>query len=329
MTKTWEVPLSIAPMMQRTDRDFRYLMRLISRHTLLWTEMITAKAILHGDHEHLLGYDDAEHPLVLQLGGDDPAEMAEASRIAQAWGYDEVNINVGCPSNRVQNGHFGACLMLDPERVRRCVEAMAQAVDIPVTVKHRIGVDEHDRYEHMLGFVDGVAEAGACMRFTVHARKAWLQGLSPKENRNVPPLRYEEVWRLKRERPEVVVEINGGITTMEEAAEHLDHVDAVMIGRGAYDDPYSFADADAAIFGDADATAPTRHDIARAMLPYIERRLGADGGCKLHHITRHMINLFHGRPGAKNWRRYLSEHHHVDGAGPEVVERALEQVPHD
>lgn len=325
---TWEVPLSIAPMMQRTDRHYRMLMRTISKRTLLWTEMITARALLHGPTARLLDYDAAEHPLVLQVGGDEPEEMAEAARLAHEWGYDEININVGCPSSRVQNGNFGACLMREPERVGRCVAAMAEAADIPVTVKHRIGVDEHDRYEDMIWFVDTVAQMGPCRRFTVHARKAWLEGLSPKENRNVPPLRPEEIWRLKRERPELVIELNGGITTLEQVERHLEHVDAVMIGRGAYDDPYMFAQADARIFGEP-APAPTRHEAARAMLPYIEAQLTEDEGCRLHHITRHMINLFHARPGARSWRRHLSEHHHRDEAGPEVVEAALELVPED
>lgn len=325
-TPTWEIPLSVAPMMKRTDRHQRYFMRCITKRTLLWSEMITARAILHGDRPHLLDFDAAEHPLVLQLGGDDPAEMAEAARIAQAWGYDEVNINVGCPSDRVKSGNFGACLMLDPPRVARCVEAMAAAVDIPVTVKHRIGVDERDRYEDMLDFVDTIAAAGGCMRFTVHARKAWLQGLSPKENRNVPPLRYDEVWRLKRERPDLVVEINGGVKTMDEVLEHLEHVDAVMIGRGAYDRPYSFAEADRRVFG-GEAAPPTREEVVAALLPYIEERLSADPTCRLHHITRHVTNLYAGQPGARTWRRYLSEHHHRQGAGPEVLEQALAQMP--
>ncbi|CAN0452684.1 unnamed protein product, partial [Laminaria digitata] len=270
----------------------------------------------------------SEHPLVLQTGGDDPDEMAAVARIAEEWGYDEININVGCPSDRVQNGNFGACLMLEPDVVARCVEAMVREVDIPVTVKHRIGVDDHDRYEDMLNFVDTIAGVGGCMRFSVHARKAWLQGLSPKENRNIPPLRYEEVYRLKRERPDLIVEINGGIKTMDEVAEHLEHVDAVMIGRAAYDRPYTFAEADRRFYGD-DHPIPSPFDVARQMLPYIEARLSSDPRCKLHHITRHMVNLFAGRPRARAWRRYVSERHHLDGAGPEVIEEGLTLMPEE
>ena len=320
---TWEIPLSVAPMMQRTDRHYRYMLRIISRHTLLWTEMVTARAMIHGDRSKLLDFDEREHPLVLQVGGDDPGELATAAELAQQWGYDEININVGCPSDRVQNGNFGACLMLRPERVRECVEEMTRACTLPVTVKHRIGVDEVDAYEDMLRFVDTVVEAGGCMRFTVHARKAWLNGLSPKDNRNIPPLRYPEVWRLKRERPDCVVEINGGIKTLGQAQEHLQHVDAVMIGRAAYDNPYLFAQADARIFGDEESAPLTRHEIVRAIMPYVEERLSQDPNCKLHHISRHLINLFAGCPQARQWRRHVSERHHLPGAGPQVLEDAL------
>lgn len=317
-------PLSIAPMMRRTDRHFRYLMRLFSQEVLLYTEMVTTGAVLNGDREHILGYDEIEHPISVQLGGDDPEEMAESARIAQDWGYDEVNINIGCPSNRVQEGNFGVCLMGQPERVARCVEAMQAAVDIPVTVKHRIGFDDRDRYEDMLDFVTTVADAG-CQRFTVHARKAWLDGLSPKENRNVPPLRYEDVYRLKREYPKLFIEINGGIESIDEVREHLEFVDAVMIGRAAYDKPFIFAEADQLIYG-ADTPTPTRHEVIREMLPYIEAWCSREGG-KLTHISKHLLNVFAYRRGAKAWRRYLTEEGHVDGAGPEVVEQALEQVP--
>jgi tRNA-dihydrouridine synthase A len=322
--ETWKAPLSVAPMMQRTDRHYRRFMRCITTDTLLWSEMVTAKAILHGDHERLLAFDAAEHPLVLQLGGDDPAEMAEAARIGEGFGYDEININVGCPSSRVREGAFGACLMRRPERVGELVDAMTKAVGVPVTVKHRIGVDELDRYEDMLDFVRVVRDAGACARFTVHARKAWLQGLSPKENRNIPPLRYDEVWRLKQELPELVVEINGGIKSMDAVAEHLEHVDAVMIGRAAYDDPYMFVEADARFYG-ADRPQPTRADVVEAMIPYVERMV-RDEGVKLHYITRHMTNLFAGVKGARVWRRYLSERHHLPGAGAEVLTEGLRLI---
>lgn len=321
---TWEIPVSVAPMMQRTDRDFRYMMRLITRHTLLWSEMITAKAVIHGDAERLLAFSPEEGPLVLQLGGDDPEEMARAAQIAAPFGYHEVNINVGCPSSRVGNGGFGACLMARPERVAECVVAMREAVDLPITVKHRIGIDEIDRYEDMLRFVDVVAEAGACARFTVHARKAWLQGLSPHENRTIPPLRYEEVYRLKRERPELIIEINGGITSLEAMQAHLEQVDAVMLGRAAYDEPYLFAAVDGAIFGD-DAPPRTRHEVVEAMVPYVRRRM--DEGVALHWITRHMMGLFAGQRGAKRWRRVLGGEHHLETADERLLIKALEQMP--
>ena len=316
--------VSVAPMMKCTDRHFRRLMRLISEHTLLYTEMVTCGAVIHGDRERLLGFDEAEHPIALQLGGDDPEQMAECARIGEGWGYDEVNINVGCPSERVQSGNFGACLMAEPERVAACVEAMRRAVKIPVTVKHRIGIDEIDRYEDMERFVGIVREAGAD-RFTVHARKAWLKGLSPKENRNVPPLRHEEVWRLKEVFPELIVETNGGIGSLEEVAHHLEHVDAVMIGRWAYDDPYGFAGVDARFFGDEARRVPGRHEVARAMIEHTERWLQAGGS--LAHVTRHMLQLFRGQPGARSWRRHLTEEGCRAGAGPEVIEEALALVP--
>lgn len=318
-------PISVAPMMQRTDRHFRFLMRAISRYTLLWTEMVTARAILNGDQDHLLGYDHAEHPLVLQTGGDDPEELAQVAAIAQARGYDEINLNVGCPSERVKSGNFGACLMLDPERVAACIDAMTQTSTIPVTVKHRIGVDDHDTFEHMLHFVEIVAKTRACQRFTVHARKAWLKGLSPKENRNIPPLRYEEVHRLKAMHPELIIEINGGIKTIDDAVAQLAHVDAVMIGRAAYDTPFMFHDVDQRLYH---ATEPpvTREQVVAKLLPYIEERLTHDPFCKLHHITRHVTSLYAGQRGAKLWRRYISENHVTPGAGPEVLEEALRLV---
>ncbi len=241
--------VSVAPMMDRTDRHFRYFMRQITRRTLLYTEMVTMNAILHGDRESLLGYSEEEHPIALQLGGDDPGKLAECAKIAEDWGYDEVNLNVGCPSDRVQKGRFGACLMAYPDVVARSVEAMREACGLAVTVKHRIGVDDLDQYEDMKRFVETVARAG-CDRFSVHARKAWLQGLSPKENREVPPLRYEDVYRLKDEFRDLKIEINGGIKTLAETKTHLERVDAVMIGRAAYDNPYVFAEVDREIFGD-------------------------------------------------------------------------------
>lgn len=315
-------------MMDRTDRHFRAFFRRITRHTLLYTEMVHTGAILHGDRERHLGFDPEERPLALQLGGDDPSALAECARIAERWGYDEVNLNVGCPSDRVRQGSFGVCLMGRPERVAAAVAAMRRAVSIPVTVKHRIGFDDLDRYEDMLRFVDGVAEAG-CDRFTVHARKAWLQGLNPKENRNVPPLRYEDVYRLKEERPELEVEINGGIRSLEEVEEHLERVDGVMVGRAAYDDPFAFARADREIFGDASAPIPSRRRVIEELAPYVERRLAA--GERLHRVTRHMLGLVSGRPGARAWRRHLTEAarsaNGADGAGAELLLDAAARVP--
>lgn len=316
-------PLSIAPMMDRTDRHFRYFMRQITKRTLLYTEMVTSAAILHGDRLHLLGFTPDEKPLVLQVGGDDPVELATCARIAEDMGYDEINLNVGCPSDRVQNGNFGACLMAQPQRVADCVAAMMAATSLPVSVKHRIGIDECDRYEDMVHFVDTVAQPG-CRRFTVHARKAWLQGLSPKENRTVPPLRYDDVHRLKQDFPHLFIEINGGFSTLEQVNEQVQVVDAVMIGRAAYDNPYLFAAADQVVFGDR-TPIPTRHEVATAMLPYIDHWTGQ--GLKLNKITRHMLQLFTGQPGSRHWKRHLTEQSCKPGAGVEVVKEALAMIP--
>ncbi len=315
--------LSIAPMMDRTDRHFRYFMRQITRRTLLYTEMVTSAAIIHGRTEHLLGFSPEEKPLVLQVGGDNPKELIECARIAENMGYDEINLNVGCPSSRVQDGNFGACLMAQPEKVANCVKAMIDAVTIPVTVKHRIGIDNLDSYENMANFVRIVSEAG-CRHFSVHARKAWLQGLSPKENRTVPPLRYHDVHRLKAEFPDLFIEINGGLINLEQAQQQLQFVDAVMIGRAAYDNPYLFATADSEIYGEKE-TPPTRHQVAEAMLPYIDFWVGK--GLKLNKITRHILQLFAGQPGSRVWKQYLTDNSHKLGAGAEVVQDALEKVP--
>lgn len=316
-------PLSIAPMMDRTDRHFRYFLRQITRRTLLYTEMITTPAILHGDRNKLLGFSPEESPISLQIGGDNPAETAECARIAEGMGYDEINLNVGCPSSRVQNGNFGACLMAQPETVARVVEAMQKAVQIPVTVKHRIGIDNQDSYEHMANFVRIVSEAG-CQRFTVHARKAWLQGLSPKENRDIPPLRYEDVYRLKQDFPHLFIEINGGILTQEQIQTHLQSVDAVMIGRAAYDNPYLFATVDRDIYGE-ETLPPTRADVVQAMLPYVDEWVGK--GLKLHAISRHMLQLFTGQPGTKAWKRHISENASRPNADSNVILEALAKVP--
>jgi tRNA-dihydrouridine synthase A len=317
-------PLSVAPMMDRTDRHFRYLMRQITRKTLLYTEMVTIPAILNGDRAKLLGFSPEEHPLALQIGGDNPEEAAECARIAADFGYDEINLNVGCPSDRVKSGNFGACLMAQPEIVANVVEAMQKAVEIPVTVKHRIGIDERDRYEDMTEFIRVVSQAG-CRRFTVHARKAWLQGLSPKENRNVPPLRYEDIYRLKQDFPHLFIEINGGIKTLSQIQEHLHHVDAVMIGRAAYDNPDLFATVDQEIYGEQ-SSPPTMREVVQGMLPYIDYWVSR--GVKLNCLTRHLLHLFNGQPGAKAWRRYLTEKGCSVEAGVEVVEQALELVQH-
>jgi tRNA-dihydrouridine synthase A len=315
-------PLSVAPMMDRTDRHCRYFLRQISKRTLLYTEMVTSMAILHGDQDKLLGFDRAEHPISLQVGGDNPQDLAKCAQIAEDFGYDEINLNVGCPSSRVQNGNFGACLMLQPERVAACIAAMGNATKLPVTVKHRIGVDEVDSYEDLVKFVSIVAEAG-CSRFSVHARKAWLQGLSPKENREVPPLRYDLVHQLKRDFPQLSIEINGGFTTLEQAKTQLQSIDAVMIGRAIYDNPYLLASADNEIYGD-DTPPPSRHQIVAAMLPYID--VWISKGWRLNSITRHMLQLFHGQPGSRIWRRFITEQSVLPGAGVEVIEQALEGI---
>ncbi len=315
-------PLSIAPMMDRTDRHYRYFMRQISRRTLLYTEMITTQAIIHGDRHKLLDFSPEEKPLVLQLGGDDPTQLAECAKIGANWGYDALNLNIGCPSPRVQNGNFGACLMTQPELVAAGVEAMQKAVDIPVTVKHRIGVDDCDRYKDMVNFVHIVSEAG-CTNFSIHARKAWLQGLSPKENRHVPPLRYEDVYRLKQDFPHLFIEINGGITNIEQATTHLQFVDAAMIGRAAYDRPYIFATVDRDIYGE-DTTPLTRQQIVKAMIPYIDYWIGKK--TRLNSISRHMLQLFAEQPGTKAWKRYISQHACLPGADSLTINAALAEV---
>lgn len=316
------LPLSIAPMMDRTDRHYRYFMRQISRRTLLYTEMITSQAIIHGDRHKLLDFSLEEKPLVLQIGGDNPAQLAECAKIGEAWGYDAINLNVGCPSPRVQSGNFGACLMTQPELVAKAVAQMQQAVQIPVTVKHRIGVDECDRYEDMVNFVRIVSEAG-CTNFSVHARKAWLQGLSPKENRDVPPLRYQDVYRLKQDFPQLFIEINGGIKTLAQTKTHLKSVDAVMIGRAAYDRPYTLATVDRDIFNEA-VTPPTRREIVEAMLPYID--YWVNKGTRLNSISRHMLQLFAEQPGTKAWKRYITENACLPGADSLVISNALAKV---
>ena len=316
--------LSVAPMMARTDRHCRYFLRQITRRTLLYSEMIHAEAVLRGDRTRLLGFDAAEHPVGLQLGGAEPDALARAAEISQAFGYDEINLNIGCPSPRVQKGRFGAALMETPDLVANCALAMIGAVDVPVTVKCRIGIDGRGAYEDLKRFVETVAAAGVTS-FAVHARIAVLEGLSPAENREIPPLRYDAVYRLKQELPALEVVINGGIASLDEADAHLGLVDGAMIGRAAYADPAMLRDADRRIFGAPPSALRSRHAIARAMLPYV-RRVCADG-VPLHHVTRHMLGLFAGRPGGRAWRRALDGGCHRPGAGAEVIEEALALVP--
>ncbi len=314
--------LCVAPMMDWTDRHCRAFHRVLAPHARLYTEMVHANAVLHGDRARLLGFDPVERPLALQLGGSEPAVLAAAARIAEGLGYDEVNLNVGCPSDRVQSGRFGACLMREPALVAECMAAMRAAVAIAVTVKCRLGVDEQEDYASLRDFVDQVAAAGVDT-FAVHARKAWLSGLSPKENREVPPLRYEQVYRLKSERPDLRIVINGGIESLAAAQAHLDHVDGVMIGRAAYHQPYRLHQFDLALFDGGRQPRP-RAALLRELRPYVEARLSA--GVALKHITRHVLGLFHGEPGGRAFRQILSEGAHRPGAGWSLVERALAAV---
>jgi tRNA-dihydrouridine synthase A len=315
--------LSVAPMMDWTDRHCRYLHRLLSTQTLLYTEMVTAPALVRGGALHLLDYSPEEHPVALQLGGSEPQELAEAARLGTAAGYDEINLNCGCPSDRVQSGAFGAVLMKTPDLVADCVAAMSEAVDVEVTVKCRIGVDDQQPEEVLPDFLEKIRAAG-CQRVTIHARKAWLQGLSPKENRDIPPLDYDLVHRMKAEFPDLHISINGGIASLEAAKEHLDGgLDGVMIGRAAYHQPTDIlAEADPVIFGAGAARDAV--EVVHQMLPYIERHLSE--GARLHQITRHMLGLFAGRPGARAWRRILSEGANRAGAGTDLVLEALEPV---
>ena len=311
---------SVAPMMDWTDRHCRYFHRLLAPHALLYTEMVTAPAVIHGDRDRLLGFDPAERPLALQLGGSDPDELAQAARIGAELGYGEINLNVGCPSDRVQSGRFGACLMREPALVRDCVAAMREAAapfGVPVTVKCRIGVDDQDEYAGLAAFVEEV-QASGCDTFIVHARKAWLQGLSPKENREVPPLNYARVYRLKQEHPRLEVVINGGISTVDEVRSHLEHVDGAMLGRTAYHEPYRLAEIEHALHGTA---LPDRDEVLQRLRPYVEAHLAR--GDRLQHITRHVLGLYQGLPGARAFRRTLSEQAHRADAGWAVVERAM------
>ena len=308
--------------MDWTDRHCRYFLRLISRHVRLYTEMLSTAALINGAREQLLKFDELEHPLAIQLGGSDPQDLAKCAIWAEQRGYDEVNLNVGCPSDRVQSGRFGACLMLEPERVADCVSAMRQAVSVPVSVKTRIGVDTRDSYDELVHLVALLQDVGL-ERLIVHARKAWLQGLSPKQNREVPPLRYDWVYRVKRDFPLLNVHINGGVNTLDEAGLHLDRVDGVMIGRAAYHNPYMLADIDHRFSGET-LPSPSRHKVVERLLPYIESELSS--GTRLQQISRHILGLFQGRPGARAWRRVLSERAHRNGAGIEVLRDAMAYV---
>ena len=295
---------------------------MLTKRAVLYTEMVTSAAIIHGDRDHLLGFDGCAAPVALQLGGSDPCELADAARIGASYGYDEFNLNVGCPSDRVQSGRFGACLMADPALVANCIAALQDAVPQPVTVKCRIGIDDQDEDADLTNFVETVAATG-CSTFIVHARKAWLEGLSPAQNRNIPPLNYERVYRLKAARPDLTIIINGGIASLDDCAGHLAHVDGVMLGRAAYQMPWILSDVDQRFFG-KDTSLDNRIDAVRRFYPYIEGELAR--GVFLSRMTRHMLGLFHAQPGGRLWRRHLSENTHKPGAGIEVIEAALDQV---
>ena len=312
----------VAPMMEWTDRHCRAFHRTLTRRAMLYTEMVTAAAVIHGDRERLIGFDASEAPLALQLGGSEPEALARAAALGEAFGYDEINLNCGCPSDRVQSGRFGACLMAEPELVARCFAAMRSAVSVPVTVKCRIAIDDQDEESALDRFVGEVAGAG-CRTFIVHARKAWLQGLSPKQNRDVPPLNHGRVHRLKADRPELEIIINGGIGTLDEVESHLGRVDGVMLGRAAYHEPWLLADVDRRVFG-APNPVESRKDALEAWLPYVEAQLGR--GVPLAAMTRHVLGMFNGLPGARAFRRHLSENAHRASAGAEVLARAAGHV---
>lgn len=316
ITDRIRAPLSVAPMLDWTDNACRHFHRLVAPGAVLYTEMVHANAILHGPRERLLAKDATQHPVALQLGGSDPATLAAAARIGAESGFDEINLNCGCPSDRVQSGQFGACLMLEPQRVADCVAAMREAVDVPVTIKCRLGVDTQDEYEVFAKFIDTVAAAG-CDHFVVHARNAWLQGLSPKENREVPPLRYDWAYRLKQERPELFISLNGGIREAADIAAHLEHVDAVMLGRLAYHEPYALHQIDAGLFGRA---VRSRHELLAAYRPYVGAQV--EQGVRLNTLIKPILGLFAARRGGRAFRQILSENAHRPGAGLDVLDAA-------
>lgn len=317
--KSLDRRFTLAPMMEWSTTDCRTFWRFLTKKAVVYSEMVTSGALLHGDKKRFLQFNEIEHPIALQLGGSNPKDLAKCAKIAQDWGYDEINLNCGCPSDRVQNGMIGAVLMSHPSLVADCIAAMQNAVDIPVTVKHRIGIDEMDDYEGMLNFVDQIAATG-CDTFIVHARKAWLKGLSPKENREIPPLNYDNVIRLKQERPQLEIIINGGIKTLEQSQTLLQHVDGVMLGREAYSNPYLLAEVDQKIYG-CGTPAPSRQEVMEKFIVYCEQELSK--GAKLNHLTRHILGLYQGLPGAKQFRRVISEQAHKPNAGIEVVFNAL------
>ena len=325
---------SVAPMMDYTDRHFRVLMRQITRRSLLYTEMVVAQALHHarletgasargGRLERLLGFDPVEKPLALQVGGDDPALLAEAAQLAADWGYDEINLNVGCPSEKVQKGRFGACLMAEPDQVARCVTAMADACPLPVTVKHRIGIDDRDSYAELLAFVDAVAAAGA-QRFAVHARKAWLEGLDPKQNRTIPPLRYDLVHQLKRDRPALSIELNGGLENLEACLMQLEQVDGTMVGRAAYAHPLQWVEVDRQVFGDDSQAGARASSVVRGLIPYAEQ--WCSRGARLWPIARHLVHVVEGVSGARLWRQHLTVAAGQRSAGPEVLDTAARSL---
>ncbi len=309
-------------MMDWTDRHCRFFLRQISTHARLYTEMVCTPALIHGSRKRLLKFDNAEHPIALQLGGSDPSELAYCTELGEKWGYDEVNLNCGCPSDRVQEGRFGACLMREPELVAECIREMRSATSLPVTVKHRIGVDDSEDYAFLRHFVMTVAEAG-CEVFIVHARKAWLKGLSPKENREIPPLTYDLVHRLKQEFPQLTIVINGGLKTLDDCEPHLQGLDGVMLGREVYENPYLLAEVDQRLFADPHRV-PTRHEVVHLLRPYVERELAS--GAQLKHITRHILGLFRGQVGGRAFRRTLSEGVIEHDVGLELLEDALADV---
>ncbi len=313
---------SIAPMMDWSDHNCRYFWRLLTKKALVYTEMVTTGALIHGERKRFLHFNREEHPVALQLGGSDPKDLARCARWAQEWGYDEVNINCGCPSDRVQSGMFGACLMGKPDLVADCVKAMRDSCNIPITVKHRIGIDHMESYEQLLAFIAPVAAAG-CSVFIVHARKAWLQGLSPKENREIPPLNYPWVYQLKKDFPQLTIVVNGGIQSIEDCQVHLNHVDGVMLGREAYQNPWMLTQVDQKLFG-IDRPEKSRDDVIADLLPFTERHLARGG--QLNHITRHILGLYQGVPGARKFRRHLSENAYKKSAGIDILAQAYALV---